>query len=222
NSTAYVLDANGDVAGVGVPGELYVGGEGLAWGYLNRADLTAERFVPHAFSTEPGARLYRTGDKARWKEDGTLEFLGRADFQVKVRGFRIELGEVEAALLTQEGVAEAVAVVRDVGGDKRLVAYLVAKPGQNIDPKGVESELRKQLPEYMVPSSMGVLDALPLTANGKVDRKALAALAAPESGTAYEPPRTEAERKLAAIWEEVLRVPRVGVKDNFFSLGGHS
>ncbi|RKI51412.1 amino acid adenylation domain-containing protein, partial [Corallococcus sp. AB049A] len=222
NSTAYVLDTHGDVAGVGVPGELYVGGEGLAWGYLNRADLTAERFVPNAFSPQPGARLYRTGDKARWKEDGTLEFLGRTDFQVKVRGFRIELGEVEAALLKQEGVAEAVAVVRDVGGDKRLVAYIVAKPGRNIDPKGVESELRKQLPEYMVPSATGVLDALPLTANGKVDRKALADLDAHEAGTAYEAPRTEAEAKLAAIWAEVLRVPRVGVKDNFFSLGGHS
>ncbi|MBZ4371690.1 non-ribosomal peptide synthetase, partial [Corallococcus sp. AS-1-6] len=222
NSTAYVLDARGDVAGVGVPGELYVGGEGLAWGYLNRTDLTAERFVPNALSTKPGARLYRTGDKARWKEDGTLEFLGRTDFQVKVRGFRIELGEVEAALLKQEGIAEATAVVRDVGGDKRLVAYLVAKPGQNIDPKAVEAELRQRLPEYMVPSAMGVLDALPLTANGKVDRKALEALDAHEAGTAYEPPRTEAERKLAAIWAEVLRVPRVGVKDNFFALGGHS
>ncbi|MGE6764073.1 amino acid adenylation domain-containing protein, partial [Corallococcus interemptor] len=222
NSTAYVLDTNGDVAGVGVPGELYVGGEGLAWGYLHRADLTAERFVPNAFSPEPGARLYRTGDKARWKEDGTLEFLGRTDFQVKVRGFRIELGEVEAALLKQEGVAEAVAVVRDVGGDKRLVAYLVAKPGQNIDPKSVESELRKQLPEYMVPSATGVLDALPLTANGKVDRKALPELDATRAEQDYEPPRTEAEAKLAAIWAEVLRVPRVGVKDNFFSLGGHS
>ncbi|MFP2902325.1 amino acid adenylation domain-containing protein, partial [Corallococcus sp. 4LFB] len=222
NSTAYVLDARGDVAGVGVPGELYVGGEGLAWGYLNRADLTAERFVPNAFSTKPGARLYRTGDKARWKEDGTLEFLGRTDFQVKVRGFRIELGEVEAALLRQEGVAEATVIVREVGGDKRLVAWLVAKPGQNIDPKAVESELRRHLPEYMVPSSMGVLDALPLTANGKVDRKALPELDTVRSEREYEAPRTEAERKLAAIWAQVLRVPRVGVKDHFFELGGHS
>ncbi|NOJ91950.1 amino acid adenylation domain-containing protein, partial [Corallococcus coralloides] len=222
NSTAYVLDTHGDVAGVGVPGELYVGGEGLAWGYLNRADLTAERFVPNAFSTEPGARLYRTGDKARWKEDGTLEFLGRTDFQVKVRGFRIELGEVEAALLQHSDVAEAVAVVRDVGGDKRLVAWLVAKPGQNLDPKAVEAELRKHLPEYMVPSAMGVLDALPLTANGKVDRKALPEVEAAHSEHEYEAPRTESEQKLAAIWAEVLRVPRVGVRDNFFSLGGHS
>ncbi|NPD24476.1 non-ribosomal peptide synthetase, partial [Corallococcus exiguus] len=222
NSTAYVLEPHGDVAGVGVPGELFVGGEGLAWGYLNRTDLTAERFVPNAFSTEPGSRLYRTGDKARWKEDGTLEFLGRTDFQVKVRGFRIELGEVEAALLQQPDVAEAAAVVRDVGGDKRLVAWLVAKPGQNIDPKAVEAELRQRLPEYMVPSAMGVLEALPLTANGKVDRKALMALEAQEAGTAFEAPRTEVEKKLAAIWAEVLRVPWVGLRDNFFSLGGHS
>ncbi|NOK24002.1 AMP-binding enzyme, partial [Corallococcus carmarthensis] len=211
NSTAYVLDARGDVAGVGVPGELYVGGEGLAWGYLNRADLTAERFVPDGFSTQPGARLYRTGDKARWKEDGTLEFLGRTDFQVKVRGFRIEPGEVEAALLKLEGIAEATVVVREVGGDKRLVAYLVAKPGQTIDPKAVETELRKGLPEYMVPSAIGVLAALPLSANGKVDRKALPELEAVRSEREYEAPRTETEAKLAAIWAEVLRVPQVGV-----------
>ncbi|NOK23743.1 condensation domain-containing protein, partial [Corallococcus carmarthensis] len=222
NSTAYVLDARGDVAGVGVPGELYVGGEGLAWGYLNRADLTAERFVPDGFSTQPGARLYRTGDKARWKEDGTLEFLGRTDFQVKVRGFRIELGEIETALLRQQGIAEATVVVREVGGDKRLVAYLVAKPGQTIDPKAVETELRKGLPEYMVPSAIGVLAALPLSANGKVDRKALPELEAVRSEREYEAPRTETEAKLAAIWAEVLRVPQVGVKDDFFALGGHS
>ncbi|NBD14558.1 non-ribosomal peptide synthetase, partial [Corallococcus silvisoli] len=166
NSTAYVVDASGEVAGVGVPGELYVGGEGLAWGYL-RAELTAERFVPDGFGQEPGARLYRTGDKARWKEDGTLEFLGRVDFQVKVRGFRIELGEVEAALLRQEEVGEAAVVVREVGGDKRLVAYLVAKPGRRLDTREVESALRKELPEYMVPSAICVLDALPLSANGK-------------------------------------------------------
>ncbi|RKH58629.1 non-ribosomal peptide synthetase, partial [Corallococcus interemptor] len=223
NSTAYVLDTHGDVAGVGVPGELYVGGEGLAWGYLNRADLTAERFVPNAFSTEPGARLYRTGDKARWKEDGTLEFLGRTDFQVKVRGFRIELGEVEAALLKQEGIAEATVVVRDVGGDKRLVAYLVAKPGQNIDPKAVEAQLRKHLPEYMVPSAMGVLGALPLTANGKVDRKALPDLdASTAQAEDFVAPRDALESQLVKVWEEVLGVKPIGVRTSFFALGGHS
>ncbi|WP_370451132.1 amino acid adenylation domain-containing protein [Corallococcus sp. CA049B] len=223
NSTAYVLDTHGDVAGVGVPGELYVGGEGLAWGYLNRADLTAERFVPNAFSMEPGARLYRTGDKARWKEDGTLEFLGRTDFQVKVRGFRIEPGEIEAALLRQQGVAEATVVVRDVGGDKRLVAYLVAKPGQNIDPKAVETELRKHLPEYMVPSAMGVLDALPLSANGKVDRKALPDLDVSTSqAEAFVAPRDALESQLVAVWEEVLGVKPIGVRTSFFALGGHS
>ncbi|RKH55730.1 non-ribosomal peptide synthetase, partial [Corallococcus llansteffanensis] len=222
NSTAFVLDAHGDAVGVAVPGELYVGGEGLAWGYLNRPDLTAERFVPHGFGTEPGARLYRTGDKARWREDGTLEFLGRTDFQVKVRGFRIELGEVEAALTLHASVAEAAVVVRDVGGDKRLVAWLVAKPGQELDPKAVEAALRQRLPEYMVPSAIGVLDALPLSANGKVDRKALPALDVPREGAHYEAPRTKTEERLSAIWADVLRVPRVGVKDDFFALGGHS
>ncbi|RKH37151.1 hypothetical protein D7Y23_39380, partial [Corallococcus sp. AB050B] len=166
--------------------------------------------------------LYRTGDKARWKEDGTLEFLGRTDFQVKVRGFRIELGEVEAALLRHPDVAEAVAVVREVNGDKRLVAWLVAKPGQNIDAKAVETELRTHLPEYMVPSAIGVLAALPLSANGKVDRKALPELEAGRSEREYEAPRTETEAKLAAIWSEVLRVPQVGRQDDFFALGGHS
>nr|WP_253900126.1 non-ribosomal peptide synthetase [Corallococcus carmarthensis] len=223
NSTAYVLDARGDVAGVGVPGELYVGGEGLAWGYLNRADLTAERFVPDGFSTQPGARLYRTGDKARWKEDGTLEFLGRTDFQVKVRGFRIEPGEVEAALLKQEGIAEATVVVREVGGDKRLVAYLVAKPGQTIDPKAVETELRKGLPEYMVPSAIGVLAALPLSANGKVDRKALPDLDVSTSQAEdFVAPRDALESQLAKVWEDVLGVQPVGVRTSFFALGGHS
>ncbi|MGE6757265.1 amino acid adenylation domain-containing protein, partial [Corallococcus interemptor] len=222
NSTAYVLDANGDVAGVGVPGELYVGGEGLAWGYLNRADLTAERFVPHAFSTEPGARLYRTGDKARWKEDGTLEFLGRTDFQVKVRGFRIELGEVEAALLQHPDVAEAAVVVRGPGQDKQLVGYAVAKPGRTLDTAELKARLRQQLPEYMVPAVLMPLDALPLSANGKVDRKALPEPEAPRSEKVFEAPRTETEAKLAAIWSQVLRVPQVGVRDNFFELGGHS
>ncbi|RKH42398.1 amino acid adenylation domain-containing protein, partial [Corallococcus llansteffanensis] len=223
NSTAYVLDTHGDTVGVGVPGELYVGGDGLAWGYLHRPDLTAERFVPHGFSTEPGARLYRTGDKARWKEDGTLEFLGRTDFQVKVRGFRIEPGEIEAALMRYASVAEAAVVVRDVGGDKRLVAYVVAKPGQDLDPKAVEAALRQQLPEYMVPSALGVLDALPLSANGKVDRKALPALEV--SATQAEDfiaPRDALESQLATVWEEVLGVHPVGVRSSFFALGGHS
>ncbi|RYZ36976.1 MAG: non-ribosomal peptide synthetase, partial [Myxococcaceae bacterium] len=223
NSTAYVLNVHGDTVGVGVPGELYVGGEGLAWGYLNRADLTAERFVPNAFSPTSGTRLYRTGDKARWKEDGTLEFLGRTDLQVKVRGFRIEPGEIESALLRHASVAEAAVVVREVGGDKRLVAYIVAKPGENLDPKAVEAELRQRLPEYMVPSALGVLDALPLSANGKVDRKALPELEVSASRNEdFVAPRDALEAQLAKVWEEVLGVHPVGVRTSFFALGGHS
>ncbi|MGE6764044.1 non-ribosomal peptide synthase/polyketide synthase, partial [Corallococcus interemptor] len=222
NSTVYVLDAHLRPVPVGVAGEVYVGGQGLAWGYLNRPDLTAERFVPHPFAVTPGDRLYRTGDKARWKADGTLDFLGRVDFQVKVRGFRIELGEIEAGLRAVSGVNEAVVVARGADSDKRLIGYVTARAGHSLDADALKAHLRKNLPEYMVPSALVVLDALPLNANGKVDRKALPEPEAPQSGNTYEAPRTEAEAKLASIWAEVLRLPQVGVKDSFFELGGHS
>nr|WP_205522819.1 non-ribosomal peptide synthetase [Myxococcus eversor] len=219
NSTTYVLDASLHPVPVGVPGELYVGGDGLAWGYLGQAALTAERFVPHLFCT--GQRLYRTGDKARWRADGILEFLGRTDFQVKVRGFRIEPGEVEGTLLSHPTVRQAVALVReDVPGDKRLVAYVVAPEA---DASVLKDALRQKLPEYMLPSALVLLDSLPLTANGKVDRKALPMPevhpAEPES---FAVPRTPTELTLAAIFSEVLNVPRVGLHGDFFELGGHS
>ncbi|MFP2902834.1 non-ribosomal peptide synthetase, partial [Corallococcus sp. 4LFB] len=173
NSTVYVLDAHLRPVPVGVAGEVYVGGQGLAWGYLHRPDLTAERFVPHPFASIPGERLYRTGDKARWREDGTLDFLGRADFQVKVRGFRIELGEIEAALRSATGVSEAAVVARGTGADKRLIGYVTARDGQSLDPDTLKASLKQRLPEYMVPAALVVLGTLPLNANGKVDRKAL-------------------------------------------------
>nr|WP_306437733.1 non-ribosomal peptide synthetase [Corallococcus sp. AB049A] len=222
NATAYVFDANLHPVPVGVAGEVYVGGPGLAWGYLHRPELTAERFVPHPFASTPGERLYRTGDKARWLEDGTLDFLGRVDFQVKVRGFRIELGEIESALRAFPGVNEAVVVARGMDADKRLIGYLTAHEGHALDVEALRVHLRQRLPEYMVPASLMVMEALPLNANGKVDRKAL-----PEPGDApraatFVAPRTGTEEKLAALFAEVLRVERVGIQDDFFALGGHS
>ncbi|MCP3059808.1 non-ribosomal peptide synthase/polyketide synthase [Myxococcus sp. K38C18041901] len=224
NTKVYVLDEGMEVVGEGVPGELYVGGEGLAEGYVGRADLTAERFVPSPFGR--GERLYRTGDEVRWREGGVLEFLGRRDRQVKVRGYRIELGEVEAALAGHASVSEAVVVVReDIPGDKRLVAYVVPTSSDvaPLDSSAVKTFLRTRLPEYMVPSSLVVLDALPLTPNGKVDR---AALPLPDASGAtverFVAPRDATERSLAALFAEVLNVERVGLHDDFFELGGHS
>ncbi|QRK05609.1 amino acid adenylation domain-containing protein [Archangium violaceum] len=223
NSEAYVLDERMRPVPFGVVGELYVGGEGLALGYLNRPELTAEKFVAHPFSAEPEARLYRTGDLVKYLPDGNLEFLGRRDAQVKVRGFRIELGEIEAALAKHPGVGEVVVTARDEGlGGKRLVAYVVPRSGQEVDAGALRAALKKVLPEHMVPSAFVVLEALPLTPNGKVDRKALPA---PEAeGTAregYVAPRTELEQRVADIWAPLLK-QRVGALDNFFELGGHS
>jgi amino acid adenylation domain-containing protein len=213
NTQAYVLDAHGEPAAVGAPGELYVGGAGVARGYVARPGLTAELFVPHPFAS--GERLYRTGDRARWNDRGEIEFLGRTDRQVKLRGHRIEPGEIEAALRAHPRVSDAVVVVRE----DRLVAYVVAD-GEVPGSAELRAYLGERLPEPMVPSAVTALSALPLTPNGKVDRCAL-----PESQpevVGYEAPRTELEAALARVWAEVLRVPRVGVHDNFFELGGHS
>ncbi len=201
-----------------MPGELYIGGEGLARGYLHQPELTAERFIPHPFRA--GARVYRTGDWVRYLPDANLEFLGRRDQQVKVRGFRVELGEVEAALRGYPGVREAVAAVReDAPGDKRLVAYVVA------DKTPAASEwrpfLQARLPDYMVPSAVMALTALPLTANGKIDRSALPAPAIVRE-TEAAAPRTEDEQRLAAIFAEILRLDQIGIHDNFFEMGGDS
>ena len=224
NTQVYVLDAGMQPVPPGVPGELYVGGEGLARGYLGRPALTAERFIPHPFSAQPGARLYRTGDRVRWRGDGQLEFLGRTDEQVKVRGFRIEPGEIEAALLRHPDVREAVVVAREDGpGTKRLVAYVVpTSPGLN--PESVRTWLKQTLPEHLVPSAFVALESLPLTPNGKVDRNALPAPDSQLTGAAdsFVAPRTPVEQKLASIWASVLRREHVGVRDNFFALGGDS
>ncbi|HET6974228.1 MAG TPA: amino acid adenylation domain-containing protein, partial [Pyrinomonadaceae bacterium] len=219
----YVLDAARKAVPIGVPGELYVGGAGLARGYLHRPELTAERFVAHPWD-ENGARLYRTGDRGRYLANGDLEYLGRVDRQVKVRGFRIELGEIEAVLAQHANVSESVVIARDDDGDTRLVAYVVAADDQDLTVTDLRSHMKERLPEYMVPAAFVLLDTLPLTTNGKVDRRALPS---PEDarldlGEAYVAPESEAERILVDVWAEVLKVERVGVCDNYFALGGDS
>ncbi|WP_176065639.1 non-ribosomal peptide synthetase [Anaeromyxobacter diazotrophicus] len=218
---AYVLDARGEPVPVGVPGELHLGGEGLADGYLGRPELTAERFLPDPFDGEPGARMYRTGDRARWLAGGELELLGRVDEQVKLRGFRLELGEVEAALRACPGVRAAAAAVKEEGATRRLVGYVVPADGAAPAAEALAERLGQVLPPYMVPSAFVAIAALPLTAGGKVNRRALPPPpAAAEAG--YLAPRTAAEERLAAIWAEVLGAKRVGVHDDFFALGGDS
>jgi amino acid adenylation domain-containing protein/non-ribosomal peptide synthase protein (TIGR01720 family) len=225
NTELYLLDERMEPVPVGVRGELYIGGAGVGRGYLSRPELTAEKFLPHPFSTEPGARLYRTGDIARYLEDGNIEYLGRIDEQVKVRGYRIELGEIEAVLKQHSGVGEAVVAVReDDLGERRLVAYIVAADGQHLASADLRSYLQERLPAYMIPSAFVQLDALPLTPNGKVDRRALPApeRSLRDAQDSYVAPRTPTEELLTSIWSEVLRAERVGVNDNFFELGGDS
>ncbi|WP_446033163.1 amino acid adenylation domain-containing protein [Pseudomonas frederiksbergensis] len=222
NTRVYVLDAYQRPAPIGVAGELYIGGDGVAKGYLNRPDLTAEKFVADPFSTEPQALLYRTGDLARWLPDGNVEYLGRNDDQVKIRGFRIELGEIEARLAQHADIKETVVLAReDVPGDKRLVAYYTSPNALDIE--ALRSHLQGQLPDYMIPAAYVRLDVLPLTPNGKLDRKALPAPDLDALITReYEAPVGETEITLARLWAQVLSVEQVGRHDHFFELGGHS
>jgi surfactin family lipopeptide synthetase C len=226
NVEVYLLDEQMRPVPVGVAGEIYIGGVGLARGYKNRPDLTAESFIPNFLSDEPGARLYRTGDLGRWLPDGEIEYLGRTDHQVKVRGFRIELGEIEAALLSHEAVKEALALVREeASGEKRLIAYVVAEREQEAATVSeLRRHLRERVPEYMVPSVFVVLDKFPLSPNGKVDRRALPEPdnARPALEQAFVAPRSQIEQRIARVWEKVLGIERVGAHDNFFDLGGHS
>jgi acyl carrier protein len=224
NTRLYLLDPNGQPVPIGVPGELYIGGAGVARGYLNRPELTAEKFVADPFSKDPDARLYRTGDRARYRADGTVEYMGRLDAQVKVRGFRVEPGEIEAALTTHPGVREAAVVLCESGGAERLVAYLVFEAGAPSAPGELRAYLKKTLPDPMIPAAFVSLEALPLTPSGKLARKAL-----PDpdwnglrSEGGFRPPRTVVEKTLADIWSQTLSVREIGVEDNFFQVGGDS
>jgi hypothetical protein len=221
NAQTYVLDNQLQPVPVGVAGELYIGGEGVARGYRNNAAQTAERFVPHPYSTEPGARLYATGDLARYQPDGKLEFLGRRDQQIKIRGYRIELNEIEAALSDHPLVRETVVVKHE----SRIVAYLTAvEPPATEDLRELREFLGDRLPEYMLPSQFVLLDAMPLGTNGKVNRNALPAPGAsrPALRASYAAPQTPLEQTIAAVWREFLQLDTVGVNDIFFELGGHS
>ena len=233
NTQVYVLDAAFNPVPTGVVGELYIGGEGVTRGYFERPELTAERFLADPFT---GHRMYRTGDLARYRADGTLDFLGRVDFQVKLRGHRIELGEIESLLRRDGAVSEAaVMVLQDSPDDKRLVAYLMARVGKSIDIDGLRNQLRAQLAEFMVPYAFIVLKEFPRTPNGKLDRNALAkvapALAEPGEAATVEaiphaggnaPALVDLQAQISTIWREVLKVPKVGLRENFFDLGGHS
>lgn len=224
NTTVYILDASLQPVPIGVSGDLFIGGDGLARGYWRQPELTAEKFIADPFSAEPGARLYRTGDLARWRGDGVIEFLGRADNQVKLRGFRIEPGEIETALKRQPDVLDSAVILReDTPGDKRLVAYVVREQSaQEFNQSELMAALRKSLPEYLVPSAIMALPALPRTPNGKLDRHALPAPPSSRPTDSAGVPQTPLEEKVAAIWAEVLGLESVGRADNFFDLGGHS
>jgi amino acid adenylation domain-containing protein len=225
NTQIHILDSHLNPVPIGVAGELHIGGDGLARGYLNRPELTAEKFIRNPFSTDPETRLYKTGDFARYLPDGNIEFLGRIDNQVKIRGYRIELGEIEAVLGQHPAVREAVVLSReDTPGDKRLVAYVVGTPGAIPSSSELRTFLQQKLPEYMVSPTFLFLESLPLTSNGKLDRKALPApdQNRPEMEHTYTAPRTPVEELLANIWDEVLNLDKVGIHDNFFDLGGHS
>jgi len=223
NTEVYVLSNDLQPVPVGVAGELFIGGDGLARGYFEAADATAEKFLPNPFARKPGERIYRTGDQVRYRHDGSIEFLGRLDQQVKVRGYRIELGEIELALSQHAAVKDCVVTTQTSNGEKRLAAFAVTAGGRTARVEELKTFLHEKLPEYMVPSLIGIVDELPLSENGKIDRDALPNiddLSANEN--VFVAPQTEVERKLAAAWIKVLGLKQVGVHDNFFDVGGYS
>jgi acyl-coenzyme A synthetase/AMP-(fatty) acid ligase/aryl carrier-like protein len=224
NTQIYIIDGAGQPVPIGVPGELCIAGDGVARGYWKRPELTKEKFVRNPFVADPQAPMYRTGDLAKLLADGRIVCLGRIDNQVKIRGRRIELGEIESALRAEPGVKDAAVVVReDAPGDKRLVAYVIPAQKGLLEWARFRNSLANRLPDYMIPTMFVEQDALPLTPNGKIDRKALAGLPAPSSATGdYVAPRTEQERTLAEIWQQVLRVERAGIHDDLFTLGADS
>jgi amino acid adenylation domain-containing protein len=224
NTQVYVLDAQMQLVPSGVPGELFIGGDGLARGYWEQADLTAEKFIPNPFSRKPGERLYRSGDRMRWLADGTLEFLGRIDTQVKIRGYRVELGEIESSLNLHPQIRQAAVVATaQSSGEKALVAYFSCKAPNEVTAEELRQYLRARLPDYMVPSAFVLVKEFILTANGKIDRKALASIPVSKAERALPvPPRTSMEKVIAQIWTEVLAKPDIGMEDDFFELGGHS
>ncbi|MCH6198673.1 amino acid adenylation domain-containing protein [Aquiflexum sp. LQ15W] len=222
NTAIYILSSDGILNPVGIPGELCIGGKGVGRGYLNRPELSSQKFLPDPFSNVSGGRMYRTGDLARWLHDGNIEYLGRMDDQVKIRGYRIELGEIESVLLLHHGVRQAVVIAKENGqGDKRLVGYVVCDG--TFDKESVSAFLRSKLPEYMVPALWLQLEKLPLTFSGKIDRKALPEVGYADMGNVeYTKPRNDLEKQLAAIWQRILGLDRIGIHDDFFALGGHS
>ncbi|MEW6735711.1 MAG: amino acid adenylation domain-containing protein, partial [Acidobacteriota bacterium] len=223
NTQVYILDRHLQPVPIGVIGELHISGAGLARGYLNLPEATAERFIPHPFSSEPGVRLYRTGDLARYRKNGDIEFVGRCDHQLKIRGFRIELGEIETALAEHPALQNVVVIAWEKeAGEKRLIAYVVAKAESEPTASDLRNFLKEKLPDYMLPTAFVFLDSLPLTASGKIDRRALPAPSWQNQTISYLAPRTPVEEIVAGIWCEVLKLERVGVADNFFELGGHS
>ena len=228
NTQVYVLDQNLEPVPVGVTGELYIAGAGVTAGYLGQAEKTSERFLKNPFVTDPEAKMYRTGDRARYLEDGNIEFLGRGDDQVKIRGFRIELGEIESALARHASIKQAVVIAReDEQGDKRLLAYVVkhreATAAGDVSGEDLRTYLKQQVPDYMVPQAVVIVPKIPLNANGKIDRQTLPEPEQAQQKT-YVAPRTATERTIAEIWAEVLRREKdmIGIDDNFFDLGGHS
>ena len=221
NTRAYVLDANLQPAPIGVAGELYIGGPGVARGYINRADLTAEKFIADPFSADSADRLYRTGDRVRYRRDGQIEFLGRIDNQIKIRGFRVELEEIEQALREQSSVKDGVVVYDESA--RRLIAYVVPQNNEGISTTNLRNSLKTKLPAYMVPSILEVIDALPVTANGKINRRALPEPASQtQTDETFVAPSTPIEEMIASAWREVLNLERIGAHDNFFDVGGHS